>query len=75
MSSLQGGNTDAINIGELITLPRLNTRPSWVLKHLEHRERLLRTQQGREKPRKSIIPIIESLLGHVISTLMKKNVI
>lgn len=75
MSSLQGGNTDAINIGELITLPRLNTRPSWVLKHLEHRERLLRTQQGREKPRKSIIPIIVSLLGHVISTLMKKNVI
>ena len=75
MSSLQGGNTDAINIGELITLPRLNTRPSWVLKHLEHRERLLRTQQGREKPRKSIIPIIVSLLGHVILTLMKKNVI
>ena len=75
MSSLQGGNTDAINIGELITLPRLNTRPSWVLKHLEHRERLLRTQQGRGKPRKSIIPIIVSLLGHVISTLMKKNVI
>lgn len=60
MFSLQGGNTDAINIGELITLPRLSTRPSWVFKHLEHCEGLLRAQQGRGKPRKSIIPIIVS---------------